>query len=253
MEFFDDFNFDLSPLAIRYGQSQETIDFMKIAEIEDEGQRNKIVDELVDKLIEDKENTGFFGFDDSICINALLNCRFKIDDREIYYEYFKNLAKNKDKIPEKTTGVLCLYTIAETVIKYFGEFNGDQRRRHDLTSTYYDEDDNFVVPSIKILKNQNASSCIEYAAVSHNLWLLTGVKSYFIVSKDTIFKNKNNFDGHAFNIVEYGGKFKLFDIANDVTCVFKFDPIKNLKNEKPLVIGNSVYANARFLPKRERE
>ena len=253
MEFFDDFNFDLSFLAIRYGQSQETIDFMKIAEIEDERQRNKVVDELVNRLIEDKENTGFFGFDDYICIKPMPSTCFKIDDMEIYYDYFKNLAKNKDKMAGKTTGVICRDTIFETVLKYFGEFDGDQVRRHKLTSTYYDEDDNFVVPSVKILKNQNASSCIEYASVAHNLWLLTGVKSYFISSKDTIFKNKNNFDGHAFNIVEYGGKFKLFDIANNVTCVFKFDPIKNLKNEKPLIIGNSVYANARFLPKRERE
>ena len=45
-KFYDGIDFDMSSLAVRYGQYDGTIDYKKIAELE-ETERNKTIDKLV--------------------------------------------------------------------------------------------------------------------------------------------------------------------------------------------------------------
>jgi hypothetical protein len=136
-------------------------------------------------------------------------------------------------------------TIRDVVYEYLGKFDGDMKKRFSLTQSYFDDDDNIVVPSIKALRNKNASACVEYSSSAHNLWLLTGVKSYYILSKDTKFETTN--DGHAFVVVEYGGKFRLFDLAQGIGGPIKNNPIDLFENNKPLIVNGMVYANAKYI------
>ena len=174
-KFYDGISFDMSSLAVRYGKYDGEIDYRKIAELE-ESERNKTVDKLVEEFNQKKEETGFFGQDDIIYINRLYGNLFKIDDNEIYHLFFKNLGNAFETYKDtKKSGAIVMTTIMNTVYEYLGKFDGDMKKRYDLTESYYDENDNMVVPSIRDLKNQNASICVEYSSLAHNLWLLTGV------------------------------------------------------------------------------
>lgn len=246
---YDGISFDMSSLAVRYGKYDGEIDYRKIAELE-ENERNKTVDKLVEEFNQKKEETGFFGQDDIIYINRLYGNSFKIDDNEIYHLFFKNLGNAFETYKDtKKSGAIVMTTIMNTVYEYLGKFDGDMEKRFALTESYYDENDNMVVPSIRDLKNQNASICVEYSSLAHNLWLLTGVKSYYVLSKDAKFEDTN--DGHAFVIVEYGGKFRLFDLAQGIGGQLNIDPIELFDNKKPLIINGMIYANARYVEEPE--
>lgn len=243
-KFYDGFDFDMSAAAVRYGKYDGKIDYKQIASLE-ESERIKVVDALVQDFVQKKEETGFFASDDCIYINRLLGNSFKIDDNEIYHLFFRNLGKAfKESGDVKTSGTIVMTTIRDTVYEYLGKFDGDSKKRFSLTQAYFDDDDNFVVPSIKELKNKNASACVEYSSLAHNLWLLTGVKSYYVLSKDAKFEGSE--DGHAFVVVEYGGKCRLFDLAQGVGGPIKDNPIELFENKKPLIINGMIYANAKY-------
>lgn len=246
-QFYNGFMFDASTVAMRYGKHNEPIDYKTIALIDDEQERNKQVDMLVSSLIADSENTGFFRPDDIIYINRLLGNAIKVDDNEIYYQFFNMLNARFKEFPDKPTGAIVMRSITDTVYDYFGKFDGDYKKRNSLTSGYFDDNDDLVIPSIRDIKGQNAAACVEYSALAHNLWLLTGVTSYFVLSKDAAFEGSN--DGHAFVIVEYGEKFRLFDLAQEVAGLLQGNPIETLQNNKPFIVNNMVYANASSIKK----
>lgn len=250
MEIFDDLSFDFSCLAIRYGKYDGIIDYKKIAEL-DEVKRNKAIDQLVEEFNQKKEETGFFGKDDGIYINRLIGNIFKIDDNEIYYLFFKNLDEYfKDYQNTGRNISAILKSVNKTINDYFGSvINDNGRERHLLTSAYYDDDDNYVIPSIKNLKNKNAAACIECASVAHNLLLLVGLKSYYINSRDT--KLKNYTEPHSFVVAENKGKFLFLDYTLGNFQPIKENPIQLLDNKKPLIVNGLVYANARYLDQPE--
>ena len=242
-KFYDGFDFDICSVAVRYGQYDGKIDYKQIASLE-ENERNKVVDGLVEEFNQKKDETGFFGNKDTIYINRFLGNSFRINDNEIYHLFFKKLSDNLKTLKDQKTGTVVMLTIRETVFDYLGKFNGDFKKRFDLTSAFYDDDDNYIIPSIKDLKNKNASACVEYASIAHNLWLLTGVKSYYIMSKDTKFPNST--DGHAFVVVEYGKKHRLFDLAQDIGGTINNNPIELFENKKPLIVNGMIYVNAKY-------
>ena len=241
-EFYDGFGFDMSGLSIRYGKQRGEPKYKDIAVLTEKRIRDKKVDELVKEFIKQKETTGFFAPDDNIYINKMFGKVFTIDDMEIYHTFFENLNANLTSSEGKSSGGIVMRSVYKTVLDYYGRFDGDQKKRYKLTSSTFDNDDNFVVPSIKELKGQNAAACVEYASLAHNLWLLAGVTSHYVLSKDTNFQGSS--EGHAFVIVEYGEKFRLFDIAQEIGGPLNGNPIKDIKNGKPLIVNNMVYANA---------
>lgn len=241
-EFYDGFGFDMSGLSIRYGKQQGKPRYEEIAQLQDKRIRDKKVDELVKEFIKNKDKTGFFAPDDPIYINKMFGKVFTIDDNEIYHTFFDNLNANFSSREGRSSGGIVMRSVYKTVLDYYGRFDGDQKKRYQLTSSSFDDEDNFIIPSIKNLKGQNSAACVEYASLAHNLWLLAGVTSHYILSKDTNFPGSS--EGHAFVIVEYGEKFRLFDIAQEIGGPLNGNPIKDIQNSKPLVVNNMVYANA---------
>lgn len=250
-EFYNGFGFDMSPLSIRYGKQQGEPRYKEIAQIEDKKVRDKKVDSLVKEFIKNKENTGFFAPDDTIYINKMFCKAFQIDDNEIYHTFFDNLNERMKEQEGKSSGGIVMRSIYKTVLDYYGRFDGNESKRQKLTAAHFDENDNFVTPSIKTLKGQCASACVEYASLAHNLWLLAGVTSHYVLSKDTNFSGST--EGHAFVIVEYGEKFRLFDIAQEIGGPLSGNPISDMKEGKPLVVNSFVYANATKLKSSQQD
>lgn len=241
---YDGFDFDTSSVSVRYGKYNGKINYQKIAQLE-EPERTQTINALVEEFIQKKEETGFWCPNDVIYINRLYGNAFKIDDNEIYHLFFKKLQNNLEKTKDTlTSGAIVMMSVQDTIYDYFGKFDGDEKKRYNLTTSYFDENDNYVVPSIKSLKKQHASACVEYSSLAHNLWLLTGVKSYYILSKDTKFQTSN--DGHAFVVVEYGGKCRLFDMALSSSGYINPNPIELFDNKQPLIINGNIYANASY-------
>lgn len=82
---------------------------------------------------------------------------------------------------------------------------------------------------------------------------MTGLKSYYIISKNVKFQNDNSPDGHAFVIVEnLKGKCMMFDAVNNNFEVLQKNPVKNMLNGVPFSSKGNCYANADKL-KKEKE
>lgn len=250
-EYFDGFDFDCSALAYRYGKCDYSKIYKEIAMIEDINKRNKEIDKLIDLLVSDNENNGFFAPEDIVYINRMFGNAIKLDDREVYYDFFSNLNYNFKNITDKSEGFIIMSSVIKTVYQYFGMFDFENNKRFELTDSYFDKDDNLVVPSIKTLKGMNSAACVEYSSLAHNLWLMTGVTSYYVLTKDTYIDNSD--DGHAFIIIEYDNKYKIFDMAQGIYKALDINPIELFKKKRPFIVDDKIYTYASYLNKNNKK
>lgn len=237
---------------IRYGKQSSAANFWKeIIGIEDNQRRKEKIDEFIEVMEKNKEENGFFCREDVVKINEVSN-GFKLDDKELYYEFFDTLRNLKKNYPQEPDFRILFHGVLNTVKNYFGGFNSDRNKRQHLTRTYVDENDEYIIPSIANQKGKNCSLCVERASVSHNLWLLLGEKSHYVNSKDCKIGNGNDEyrnDGHAFCIVEIDGVYKLFDPAMEIYMKLEGNPIDKMLKGEPFKVKNKndesfLYANA---------
>ncbi len=218
-------------ISMRYGK-EEGINklWREICQIDEKEVRNNKVDELVLRMVKNKDKNGFWGPEDVLVISHLFMEQFKLDDMDIYHNFFSVLN-------EKTKKDFSFKTYAESIFKtvtdYFGKIPKDNKKRAELTAAFFDNNDEFIVPSIKELKNKDSAACVEYAAISHNLWLLSGVESYFI---------KNLTIEHAFNIVHTNSQYFMFDLVQGISKPIESDSIKKIENQEELVINGFTYS-----------
>ena len=219
-------------ISIRYGKEPGISGlWTSICKIEDEKERNAEVDKLVCRMIENRDENGFWGPDDVVVINNA-GLKFKLDDMTIYYDFFSTLHKqfhaNQKMSPSFFGG-----SIKTTLTNYFGKISGDERKRASLTSFDIDENDNIIIPSIKKLKGQDCAACVEYASLSHNLWLFSGAESFYILNLNI---------EHAFNIVGFSKQYMLFDIVQDKFKTLDGNPIEKIEKQEELVIDGFAYS-----------
>ncbi|MGD9901558.1 MAG: hypothetical protein AB7S44_03370 [Spirochaetales bacterium] len=236
--------------SITYGQEPKAFEkWHQIITIKNIKKRHKAIDSLLNTMITNKETNGFFSAQDEIVIRVFPPCSIKLDDKNLYYDFFDTLKENfeTNQLKEKPMSELGLisYTIKMVTQNYFGAVPTDLNLRHRLTAIRPDENDNMVVPSISNLKGRDSAACVELASSAHNLWLLSGNKSYFVHAKDCALDESQ--DGHAFVFVEKPDNFVLYDLARNKLKNIDFNPIEKILNDKPLVINNEVYTNARFV------
>ncbi len=127
----------------------------------------------------------------------------KIGDIKEAYELLK-LKINKI---DSTDIVEVSRVVLETVDEYFGGFANTHKRLD-----YYYEDDYEEKKNNKIsnLKGTGAAMCVERAALAQNLLIALGINSFFKASG--INKNSNQ-EIHAYNLIEYNGKYYIFDTS----------------------------------------
>ena len=115
----------------------------------------------------------------------------------------------KEKIKEKNSEDffdIC-EAILETVDEYFGGIEHiDERLGYYYSDDYDESEDN----KISDLKGKGAAMCVERAALAQNLLNSLGIKSFYKCSG--IIKN-DNAEVHSYNLVEYEGKYYIFDTS----------------------------------------
>lgn len=236
--------YEFASNKIQYGK-QNGIEgkWREIVAIEDKTSRNAAIDALLDIMEQNKETNGFFGKNDEIDINILFGNRMVIDDKELYYGFFDKLKQNFEQDNgQSSSGYITLKSILDTQYEYLGTPSKDETKRRVVSNVFFNEEDEPVIPSIKKYKGQNCAACVEFASVSHNLWLIMGATSHYIVSSNIDIEGETG--AHAYNILEYGGKYRLFDVTLKNIVVLEGNPIETIMQEKPLNVGNYVYANA---------
>ena len=149
-----------------------------------------------------------------------------ISDIALYLEMDENVINN---------------AIRYTIEQYAGGNGVNREKRFELTKTEITEDGDIKFSSISKQKGQNCFYCTEKATISHNLWLLSGATSYCCLTysdsfgeNDDVYKN----DTHNFTIVEYDGKFRLYDLSMQNVCRLQNDCIENMLNGKGLKVDN---------------
>ncbi|MBR4998403.1 MAG: hypothetical protein IKY10_00850 [Clostridia bacterium] len=228
-------------VIIRYGvENGLRHEWKNIINIKDEEKRNQKIDDLIDRLEQNAEGNGFFKSQDKVAINIFSG--FRIDDKEIYYDFFKRLRKIYNLLlkseKKEIEGFAIFSAIKESVQVYFGNDKKDaMRERMNLTAIVADENDNFIPPSIKVLKDSGCGMCVEKSSVAHNLWLMCGKTSYYVTSK-AIYLGEGIDQGHAFCLVEYDNKFRIFDAALGNYGLLDCNPIETIKDNVPFKVTN---------------
>ena len=202
-----------------------------ICKIDDETERNAQVDLFINEMIANKDKNGFLGPDEEIVIRNWPSQSIKLDDPETYHIFFKHLNKLSDS-GKKFTAKIYADAVVNTVFEYFGENSNDEDKRFHLTLALYDKDDNLNVPSIRNLKNQNCAACVEYAALSYNLWTISGKRTHYMCNKEI---------NHAFNLIE-AKNYLLFDLAQRSVKVLDFNPVEKIKSNEEMLIDNFTYS-----------
>ena len=214
---------------------------------------------LIQTLEKNNENNSFFKLDEEIDIslgaNGGLGAKIKLDDVNIYKNFFDTYSTLKQKNPTFTENRLHMEAVRETINSYFGEFNGNIKLRDKIATIEQDTEkliENDMEPqavSISKFKGQNCAMCVERASVAHNLWLLGGYESYFVDTASIQFEGFPD-EAHAYCIVNYNGTFKLFDASMGIYKAFEegVNPIEDILNGEPLVVNHKgkelVYANS---------
>ena len=238
---------------IKYGQEESIKElWKKIINIEDPQKRKEVINKLLNTVEENSEINGFITRDEEVKISEMGD-GFLLDDNELYYLFFDILRQQKNSSPDTSDTLIILHSIRNTLFTYFGGFEGNRRKRTELTSMIVTDDDDLITPSISAQKGQNCSLCVERASISHNFWLLTGTKSHYVKSiacdfGDNLGEYAN--DGHAFCIIEENGVYKLFDPTMQIYKKLPDNPIEKMLSGKPFEVHDStrnksyIYANA---------
>ena len=226
-------------IKIRFGQEKSINGaWKKIIATNDIDKRKSQIDNLLELIETNTEYNGFFGRNDKVDCGA--GHAFLLNDNELYYMFFNNLKiLNEQNIDGKVTdGSITNQAIKATILQYAGG-NGINRQLRFNNTTIEIKDDGIEIPSISKQKGKNCFYCTEKAAIAHNLWLLTGVTSYFCLTcsdnfghLDPQYKN----DSHNFTIVEYDDKFRLYDLALDNYCMLEKNCIDSLLTGKGLEV-----------------
>ena len=104
---------------------------------------------------------------------------------------------------------------------YFGDYSNIDERMNNYPDTDFIED-GVPIGKVSDLKGKNAAMCVERAMVAQNLLKLLGINSYYKCSG--IIKNGKK-DVHSYNVVEYGGRYYIFDAAIPTLIDGEISPI----------------------------
>lgn len=126
-----------------------------------------------------------------------------IGDVKEAYEILKMKIRNADSSS--------LYELSRAVLETVDEFFGGIKHVDTRLDYYYPDDfqeskDN----QIAHLKGKGAAMCVERSALAQNLLKSLGINSYFKSSGILIDGVK---DAHSYNLIEYDGKYYIFDTS----------------------------------------
>ncbi len=152
------------------------------------------------------------------------NCRFKLDDPEIYVDFI-NFFNSKERGVKYNT-YNCIQEFLDGVFGKWGDFVIRDK-------IYQNHNNNDEIASIKDFYGNNSAGPIERAALAHNCMKLLGAEDYLVlggIRKD----NDQVFTPYAYNVVKnVKGNFMLYDPFDavkleDGNTIARADLIENL-------------------------
>lgn len=97
--------------------------------------------------------------------------------------------------------------VLETVDEYFGGISNIETR---MDYYFPADDEESKNNKISNLKGTGAAMCVERAALAQNLLISLDINSFF---KTSGIKKNNQKEVHSYNLIEYNGKYYIFDTS----------------------------------------
>lgn len=152
----------------------------------------------------------------------------------------------KDKIEERKPETFsdlseCIFGV---VHEYFGDYSNIAERMENYPDLDYISD-GVEIGKVSNLKGKNSAMCVERAMVSQNLLNFLGIKSFY---KSSGILNNGKSEVHSYNLVEYDGKYYVFDatiptlvdgVINPLIAEIPFEVYEMISNPKSS-IGYSI-------------
>ena len=119
-----------------------------------------------------------------------------------YILFGKNVAERQPHTFEDYS--ICMM---KTIQDYFGDYSNIDERMDNYPDLDYIQD-GLPMGKVSDLRGKNSAMCVERAALSQNLLTSIGINRFFKTSG--IIKNENK-EVHSYNLIEYQGKYYIFD------------------------------------------
>lgn len=166
------------------------------------------IDSSFDGVFKDEEVLIGSGLDYTPCVIG--------DITDIYFMFGKNVAERQPQSFED----YCV-CIMKTIQDYFGDYSNIEERMNNYPDTDYIAD-GVPIGKVSDLKGKNAAMCVERAMVAQNLLRLLGIRSFYKSSGVT--KNGNK-EVHSYNVVEFQGKYYVFDASMPTVKYEEINPL----------------------------
>ena len=166
------------------------------------------IDSSFDGVFKDEQVLIGSGLDYTPCVIG--------DISSIYIMFGKNVAERQPHTFEDYS--ICMM---KTIQEYFGDYSNIEERMANYPDTDFISD-GVPIGKVSDLRGKNAAMCVERAMVAQNLLKLLGINSYYKCSGIT--KNDNK-EVHAYNVVEYQGKYYIFDATMPTVKDEEISPI----------------------------
>lgn len=112
----------------------------------------------------------------------------------------------------------CIFSVVQD---YFGDFSNIAERMNNYPDLDFISD-GFDIGKVSDLKGKNAAMCVERAMLSQNLMNFLGFKSFY---KSSGIMSDGKPDIHAYNLVEYNGKYYVFDATIPTVINEEINPL----------------------------
>lgn len=159
-----------------------------------------------------KPHTGFISPDTDVSRRVGMD-GLRLDDDSIYLDLISNIKEFKvdpgwqDKSTRQFIPTVVNYTIA----KYFGGWQGDDRKGQKFYMDHTTSDSESF--SMSELKNKSIAVCVERAAVAQNLQSFLGLQSEFATGECQLDPDQKP-EFHAFNLISSDKGTFISDVTN---------------------------------------
>ena len=192
-------------------------------------------------------------------VDVTTGCGYCFDDDSIYYTLIKKIQDKMKKYPEKDYKKFILMAVFETVNEYFqcdktdgerymtklcGMFPNNPRwKSHVEYIKYINKDKSeeellniielqarecfpYLIEleggngSIETIKHLGIAKCVEYAAMTNQLFSFLGIECYYVKNK-LMEKGENNAEGHAYNVIKTQRGYHVVDVINNIVFILK--------------------------------
>lgn len=139
--------------------------------------------------------------------------KITVDDEEIYIIFLNNLFNSKFNINGKVYPKI-KNSVINTLEQYFGKFKVKNKEKIYIRRDNYSDNETNNVIGISKFKNTGIDLCLEKAMLVQNLLSIIDIKTYFVTTNVTYINDPNDkYEAHAFNIIKFCGKTRMFDCS----------------------------------------